>query len=74
MKENLDYMLEKLDLILKLARNCNSTLKRVESLDESRHINSISGDDARESEVFYEIESDPEVIAEHEPEPEIVDG
>jgi len=29
MEENLDRMPEKLDLILKLARDCNSTLKRI---------------------------------------------
>ena len=29
MKENLNRMLEKLDLILRLDRNCNATLKRI---------------------------------------------
>ena len=74
MVENLDRFLEKLNLTLKLIRDYNSTLKRIESWGESRHINSISSDDARESEVVYEAEPDPEVV-EHEPEaePEIVD-
>jgi len=38
MEENLDRMLEKLDIILKLARDCNSTLKRIESQGKSQHI------------------------------------
>ena len=64
MEDNLDRMLEKLDLILKLAQDCNSTLKRIESRGENRHINSVPSDDAREPEV---------VEAEPEPELEIVD-
>ena len=39
MEENLDRMLEKLDLILGVSRDCNFTLKRIESRDESLHIN-----------------------------------
>jgi len=62
MEENLDRMLEK-NLILRLAWDCNFTLKRIESRGESRHINSVHSDDVKE----------PEVIGEAEPEPEIID-
>jgi len=47
MKENLDRMLEKLDLILGLNRDCNFTLKRIESRGESWNINSVPSDDVR---------------------------
>ena len=47
MEENLDRMLEKLDLILRLARDCNSTLKRIESRGNTRHIKSIPSDDVK---------------------------
>ena len=57
MEENLDCMLETLYLILRLARDCNSTLKRIESRGEGRHISSISSDDGREPEVIDETES-----------------
>jgi len=61
-------MLKKLDLILKLVWDCNSTLKRIKSQGESRHINNISSDDAREPEVVYEAELDLDVS---EPAPEV---
>jgi len=51
MEEKLDRMLEKLDLIIRLARDCNSTSKRIESGGESRHINNIPSDDVRYSRV-----------------------
>ena len=83
MKENLDCMLEKLYLILRLARDCNFTLKRIESRGESRHISMIPSDDVRESEVVdeaepkpkivdeSELESDPKVVDESDPESEV---
>ena len=55
MKENFDRMLEKLDLILRLAWDCNFTLKRIESRDESRHINSIPSDDVRDSRSIEDV-------------------
>ena len=73
MEEKLDRILGKLDLILKLIRDCNSTLKRLESRGESQHINNISIDDAREPEVVYETELDPKNVAEQEQDSEIVD-
>jgi len=48
MEENLDRMLEKLDRILELACDVNFILKRIESRDKSRHINSVSSDDVRD--------------------------
>jgi len=70
MKKNLDRMLEKLDLILKLVRDCNSTLKRIESRGESRHISSILTDDVTESEIIGEPEADSEIVDELDSEPE----
>ena len=55
MKENIDHMLEKLDCILELARDVNSTLKRIESRDESRYMNSIPSDDVRDSRVIKDV-------------------
>jgi len=55
MEENLDRMLAKLDLILGLARDCNSTLKRIQSQGESGHINSVPSDDVRNSRVVENI-------------------
>ena len=55
MQENLGRMVEKLDLILRLAHDCNFTLKRIESQDESQHINSIPSDDVRDSRVVENI-------------------
>jgi len=55
MKENLDRMLEKLDLILELARVCNFTLKRIESRGESRHINNVPSDDVRVSRAVEDV-------------------
>jgi len=55
MKENLDRMLEKLDLILVLARDCDSTLKRIESRGESWHINNVPSDDVRDSRVIKDV-------------------
>ena len=68
-------MLEKLDLILRLALDCNSALERINSRDESRHINSVSSDDVREAKVVDEAEPEPElkIIDKQEPEPEAVD-
>jgi len=65
-------MLEKLDLILRLARDCNFTLKRIESLGESRHISSVPSDDVREPEVIEKAEPEPEpkIVDETDPEPE----
>jgi len=57
MEENLDCMLETLYLILRLTRDCNFTLKRIESRGEGRHISGISSDDGREPEVIDETES-----------------
>ena len=65
MEENLDRMLEKLDLILRLARDCNSILKRIELLDESRHINSVPSDDVKEQDEV-EPELEPEIVDESE--------
>ena len=76
MKENLDRMLDKFHLILRLARDYNSTLKMIESWGESRRIN-IPCNDVRESEVVDETESEPKIIyepdLEPEREPEIID-
>jgi len=55
MEENLDHMLEKLDLILGLAQDCSSTLKRIRSRGESRHINNIPSDDVRDSKVIEDV-------------------
>ena len=44
MKENLDCMLDKLDFILRLVRDCNFTLKRIESRRESQRIDSVPSD------------------------------
>ena len=51
-------MLEKLGLILRLAQDCNATLKRIESQGENRHVNSVLSDDARESKIVVEAEPD----------------
>jgi len=59
-------MLEKLDLIFRLARDCNFILKRIELRGESRHISSVPSDDVREPEVVDEPE--PEIVYELEPE------
>ena len=50
MEENLN-MLEKLDLIFGLPRDCNCTLKMIESRGESWHINNVPSDDVRYSRV-----------------------
>ena len=55
MEENLDHMLQNLDFILMLARDCNSTLKRIESRGEIRHINSVPSDDVRDSRVVEDV-------------------
>ena len=55
MGENLDRMLEKLDLILILAQDCNFTLKMIESRCESRHISSIPSDNVRDSRVVGNV-------------------
>ena len=70
MGENHDHMLEKLDLILRLVRDCNATLKRIKSQGESQHINSVSSDNVRELEVEATSEPELEIIDEPEPEPE----
>ena len=44
-------MLEKLDRMLKLARDINSILKRIESRGKNRHINSVPSDDVRGSKI-----------------------
>ena len=51
MEENLNRVLEKLDFILGLVRDCNYILKRIESRGKSRHINSVLSDDVGESKV-----------------------
>jgi len=53
MKENLEQA--KLDLILGLAQDCNSTLKRIESRGENGHINSVPSDDVRHSRVVDDV-------------------
>ena len=68
MEEDINRMLEKLDLILRLDRDCNSILKRI----ESRGIGSVPSDDVRESEVV-EVEPEPKIVDEVEPYPEVVD-
>ena len=77
MEENLNRMLEKLDLIFRLARDCNSTLKRIQSRGQSRHTSSVPSDDVRESEVIDDVESEPESEIVDEPEsesdPEVID-
>ena len=77
MKENIDRMLEKLDIILRLARDFNATLKRIELRDENRHINSVPSDDAREPKVVVkaepELEQELEIVDESEPDLEVVD-
>jgi len=55
MGENLDRMLEKLDLILGLTWDCNSTLKRIESRGKNQHVNSVPSDDARDSRVVEDV-------------------
>jgi len=65
MEEN--RMMEKLDLILRLARDCNFTLKRIESRSESRHINNVPSDDAREPKIVGELEPEPETVDEPKP-------
>jgi len=55
MEENLDRMLEKLDCILKLTWDVNSTLKRIESRDKSRHMNSGHSDDVRDPRVVEKV-------------------
>ena len=71
MEENLDRLLEKLDLILRLSRYCNSTLKRTESWGEGQHIRNVPSDDGKEPEAVDEAELEPEIVDELEP--EIVD-
>ena len=68
MNENHDRMLEKLDLIFRLSRDCNAALRRIESRGKSRHINSVPSDDAREPEV---VEAEPELEIVDEPEPDL---
>ena len=68
MEENLDRMLEKLDLVLKLARGCNSTLKRIESRGKSRHISSVPSDIDE-----AKPEPEPKITDETEPDPEVID-
>jgi len=48
-------MLDKLDRILELVQDVNFTLKRTESQDESRHMNSIPSDDIRDSRVIRDV-------------------
>ena len=55
MEENLDRMLEKLNRILDLVRDVNSTLKRIETLDESRDMNNVPSDDVRDSRVIKDV-------------------
>ena len=76
MEENHDRMLNKLDRILELVRDCNSTIKRIESRDKSRHINSISSDDVRDSKIVKEVDimhNDTDVEASIESSPPISD-
>ena len=75
MEENPDRMLEKLDLILNLIRVCNSTLERIASRGEIRHIDSIPSDGVREPEVVDKTkpELEPESLDELEPDLEVVD-
>ena len=54
-EENLNCMLVKLDLILELIRDCNSTLKVIESRSKSGHINSVPSDDIRDKRVVEDI-------------------
>jgi len=54
MEGNLNRMLEKLDFIFELARNCNSTLKRIKSQNESRHVNSVPSE-VRDSNVVENV-------------------
>ena len=61
----------KLDLILNLARDCNSTLKRIESRGENQHISSVPSDDVREQEVIDEAEPEPEIVDEPVSEPDL---
>jgi len=63
-------MLEKLDFILILVRDCNFTLKRIVSRGESRLISSVPSGDVRESEVD-ETEAESEIVDEPEPDPEV---
>ena len=60
MDENHDRMLEKLYFILRLVREWNFTLKKIESRGEIRYIGSISSDDFRESEAIDEAELESE--------------
>ena len=48
-------MLVKLDLILELIRDYNSTLKMIESRSKSGHINSVPSDDIRHTRVVEDI-------------------
>jgi len=64
MEESLDRMLEKFDLTLRLAQNCNSTLKRIKSRGESWHISSVPSD-------VNEIEPEPEIVDKLKPKPEV---
>ena len=62
MEENLDRMVEKLDIILGLAWDCNFTLKWIESRGERVGILvAFSSDDVREPEVD-EDEPEPEIV------------
>jgi len=50
-------MLEKLDRMLKLARDINSILKRIESRGKNRHINSVPSDDVKDSKIIEEVDT-----------------
>ena len=50
-----------------------STLKRIESRGESRHISSVPSHDVRELEIVDEPEPEPEIVDEPEPDPQAVD-
>ena len=67
---------DKLGCILELVRDCNSTLKRIESRGKSWHINSIPSDDVRDSKIIEEVDiihNDTDVEASIESSPPIPD-
>ena len=55
MEENVDRMLKKLDLILELTLDYNSTLNMIESRGKNQHINSVPNDDVRDSRVVENV-------------------